>query len=84
MLAYLQVYYQPLIVLVVGLLIVTFVARFNVPTVKARMIAWLARKVFRNGARSNAAADQLFMHISVLLLVVGLLWIGMALGYLTN
>jgi hypothetical protein len=75
---------QPLLGLLVGAAILSFVGYMNwYGDIKPRIVRWIAEKIFRKGPMSEASADNLFMNITVLLLLVGFVWFGLAIGYLT-
>lgn len=81
----LVVYTSPLVVLLIGMMLFAFIAYVNwFGNIKECTIRWIAQKIFRNEAGSTVSAEQLFMHITMLLLVVCVLWILVAVGYLTT
>jgi hypothetical protein len=85
MITYIHVYAQPLIVLLVGFAILAFVGYKNWSgDIKQNSARWIARHIFSDGDRSDISADNLFMHITTITLIVGIMWVGLALGYLFN
>jgi len=78
-------YFQPVVVFLIGAAILSFVGYMNwAGDVKARAVRWIAVHIFRNGIRSDVSADHLFMHVTTILLIVGLLWFGLGVGYLIS
>ena len=84
MLLYLQTYFQPLVILFVGLIILIFVGYVNwYKNTKTEIVQWIARKLFRNSFRSEVSADNLFMTATSFLLAIGGIAIIIAFLYLT-
>ena len=82
---YLTVYWQPVLILLIGvatLALTGFIHWYG--SVKSEAVKWIARRIFKNGFGSGAMADNLVMVLSSFLVVVGMLWIGVAILYLTN
>jgi hypothetical protein len=76
---------QPVIVLLIGVAILSFVAYINwIKGFKPGVIRWIAKHVFGSELQSEISADRLFMNVTVLLLVIGLLWLGLGIGYPTS
>jgi hypothetical protein len=72
-------YIQPLLGLVIGLVILAFIAYMNWHgTVKADTVRWIAKHIFRDHFRAEKSADGLFMVITSILLCVGIFWTGLA------
>jgi hypothetical protein len=51
---------------------------------KLVIVRWVARNIFRNGFRSDTSADGLFMVLSSIFIAMGMMWIGIAMLYLTS
>ena len=76
---------QSVIVILIGVAILSFVAYINwIKDFKPRVIRWIAKNVFGSELQSESSADRLFMNVTVTLLVIGLLWLGLGIGYLTS
>jgi hypothetical protein len=83
MIGYLQAFWQPLIGLLVGISILAFVGYVNwYGTLKADSVRWIAKHIFRNEFRSEMSADGLFMALTAFVLLIGGLWIVLAIQYL--
>ncbi len=81
---YVATYWQPLLILLMGVGLLTFVGYINwYKQTKQSVVGWVARQVFRNGFRSDVSADNLFMTITSFLLALGGIWIVVAVLYLT-
>jgi len=82
---YIQVYSQPLLVLLIGLVILTLIGYANwYGGIKERSVQWIARKIFRSGHKSDISANHLFMTVTVILLWIGIIWTGIGLMYLVQ
>ena len=80
---YIVIYNQPLSGLIIGLAIIGFVGYINwYGTVKADTIRWIAKCIFRDEFRSEVSADGLFMAATGFMLLIGGLWIILAVQYL--
>jgi len=65
------------------LAIIGFVRYINwYGTVKADTIRWIAKCIFRDEFRSEVSADGLFMAATGFMLLIGGLWIILAVQYL--
>jgi hypothetical protein len=85
MIAYIHFYLQPLIVLLVGVAVISFVGFMNwYGDIKEKSVKWIANKIFGGKYKSDISADNLFMHITTIILIIGILWVGLAFGYLFN
>lgn len=81
---YLTTYWQPLLIFIVGLVVLLLVGYINwYKNIKPNTVRWIAKNIFRNGLRSDLLANNMFMVISSILLAFGLIWIGVAVLYLT-
>ena len=40
--------------------------------------------VFRSKLRNDTSPERVFMNVTVILLVIGLMWLGLGIGYLTS
>jgi hypothetical protein len=81
---YIAYYYQPLIGLIAGVIVLGLVAYINwYGTVKVDVVQWIARHVFRNQYMSVKSADGLFMTVSAYLMLFAALAIILASGFLT-
>jgi|SRR5215831_5244069 len=82
-LQYIGIYIQPLAGLFIGLAVLAFVGYINwYGTVKADTIRWIAKCIFRDEFRSEVSADGLFMAATGFMLLIGGLWIILAVQYL--
>jgi len=80
---YLLTYWQPLVILAVGILALILAGYLNwYKNIKSNTVRWIAKNVFRNSFRSEMSATNMFMVGSSILLAFGLLWIGIAILYL--
>jgi len=80
---YIGLYIQPLAGLFIGLAILTFVGYINwYGTVKANTVRWIAKHIFGNEFRSEVSADGLFMATTGFMLLIGGLWVILAIQYL--
>jgi hypothetical protein len=52
--------------------------------IKEKSVQWIANKIFGGKYKSDISADNLFMHITTVILIIGILWVGLAFGYLFN
>jgi hypothetical protein len=85
MIAYIHFYLQPLIVLLVGVTIICFVGFINwYGDIKEKSVKWIANKIFGGKYKSDISAENLFMHVTAIILIVGIMWVGLAFGYLFN
>jgi hypothetical protein len=83
MIAYVDLYFQPLIVLLVGVAVISFVGLMNWDgNIKEKSIKWIANEIFGGKSKSDISAENLFMHVTTIILTVGILWVGLAFGYL--
>jgi hypothetical protein len=81
--SYIAEYAQPLLVLCAGSIILGFVAYINwYGDIKSKSVKWIKQKVFRAEPGSDASANSLFMNVTIIILLIGFLWVGLALGYL--
>jgi hypothetical protein len=79
------VYSQPLIILVFGLAILSFVGYMNwYGDIKMKSVRWITKTIFKGKFRSDISADNLFMNLTAIVLVFGLMWVALGLGYLFN
>jgi hypothetical protein len=80
---YATTYFQPLTGLFVGGAILALVGYVNwYGTVKTDVVRWIAKHIFRDEFRSEKSADGLLMAITSFLLLIGGLWIILAVQYL--
>ena len=77
------IYWPSLVVLAGGILFVGFFLYLNVFK-KQKIVGWLAKHVFRNQLMSEKSAENLLMTATSFLLMIGGLWIILALYYLVN
>jgi hypothetical protein len=78
-------HWQPVAGLCIGVVLLAFVAYINwYGTVKADIVHWIGKSVFRNGFRSEASANGLFMVGTSIFLAIGWIWTGLALMYIWN
>jgi hypothetical protein len=69
----------------IGVGILAFVAYINwFKDTKSRTIRWIATRVFGSKFQNDTSAERLFMNITVILLIIGLMWLGLGIGYLTS
>jgi hypothetical protein len=69
--------------LFIGAALLVFVAYINwYGSAKADVVRWIAKRIFRNDFKSEKSADGLFMAITSFLLLIGGLWIILAVQYL--
>jgi len=81
--SYVGTYFQPLVGLLIGAAFLALVGYINwYGTVKADLVRWTAKHIFRNEFKSERSADGLFMAITGFFLVIGGLWIILAFQYL--
>jgi hypothetical protein len=81
--AYIHHFWQPIVDLIIGSAILSFIGYINwYGDIKPKTAEWIKKAIFDGEIGSAASADSLFMNVSVILLLIGLLWTGLALGYL--
>lgn len=81
--SYLVTYWQPLSGLLIGALLVAIY--MNLYTNRRRnIIPWISSRLFRNQLMSERSAEGLFDVATSFLLMVGGLWLLLAIYYLTN
>ena len=69
--------------LLVGVAVISFVGFMNwYGGIKEKSVKWIANKSFGGKYKSDISADNLFMHVTTIILIVGILWVGLAFGYL--
>ena len=82
---YLTIYWQPLLLLLMGTFIVIFfvcIQRFG--DIKQKAVHWLATIVLRNKFMSEKSINDLFTVVAGFLVSIGGIWIILAILYLTN
>jgi hypothetical protein len=82
-LSYLQVYWQPLSGVFIGLLMVALYVYLYVNR-SATIVLWIAEHIFRNQMMSEKSADSLFKVVTSFLGMFGGLIIILAILYLTH
>jgi hypothetical protein len=81
--SYVSTYVQPLTGLFIGAGLLGLVAYINwYGSAKADVVRWIAKHIFHNDFKSEKSADGLFMAVTSLLLLIGGLWIILAVQYL--
>ena len=85
MYSYLITYWQPLLLLIIGVCVLLFVGYINWHDhTKSDVVSWVAKIMFRNNLKSEMSAQNAFMVITSILLAMALIWIGIASLYLTH
>jgi hypothetical protein len=78
-------YMQPLLGLLIGVLVLSFVGYINwVGTIKRDTTSWFAKHLFDGGFESDASADGLFMAVSGFAVMFGGILIVLAILYLNH
>jgi hypothetical protein len=84
MITYISTYWQPLVILFTGSLVLILAGYLNwYKDIKADTVRWIAKNIFRDSFRSESSATNMFMVGSSILVAFGLVWIGIAVLYLT-
>ncbi len=67
------VYYQPVVVTLVGILLLSVVAYFNwYPGMKTGIVGWIKKNLYHNSQGSDVMADGMFMTATSYALAIGL------------
>lgn len=82
---YLIMYNQPLVGLVMGSILLSFVGYINwYGNVKTNSIKWITSRFFHNEPRGEMSANSLFMVFSSLILAIGGILTVLAFLYLSH
>lgn len=69
----LLVYYQPIILVITGFLLLITIAYLNwYPRVKSTFVRWIQNRLYRNSPGSDVMADGIFMTVTSYTLAIGL------------
>lgn len=83
--SYLVTYWQPLFMLLVGIIAVLLIGYMQwFGNVRKRAVQWIAEYIFRNKLGSEQSADSLFMVVTSFIVAIGGVWIVVAILFLTN
>ena len=83
--SYIVFYWQPITGLFLGLLLFgsVFYTNYN-PSVKSKIINWIARRLFGNQIGSDTSANSLLSVLSSFVAVAAWIWMGLVVMYLWN
>jgi hypothetical protein len=83
--SYIVFEWQPIVVLIVGLIILGFIAWSNwVGSNKAQSIQWILRTIYKSKLEEEVMAEGLFMTATTYLLSIGLICLIIAGIYLSH